>query len=64
MGIDDIIVFGAADDMDIAVWDDDGFRVVREVLELFKFLNFVVFILDAVQKTVVLFDWKDGQPGN
>lgn len=58
VGVNDSVVFGSSDYVDVTVGDYDGFGVVRKVLELLKLLNFVVFVLDVVQKAVVLLNRK------
>ncbi len=62
MCVDDLVIFGASNDMYVTVGNYDGFGVIREVLKLLKLLNFIVFVLDIVQKAVVFLDGEDGQP--
>jgi hypothetical protein len=64
MCVDDFVVFGASDDMDIAVGNNNCFRVIRKILKLLELLYFVVFALDVVQEAVAFLDGKNGKPCN
>ena len=58
MGIDHGVIFGPANNVDVAVGDYYGLGVVGEVFELLEFLDLIVLVLDVVQETVVLFYWE------
>jgi hypothetical protein len=64
MGVNDVVILGPSDDMNVSIGDDDGFGVVREILELVKLLNLVVLVVKVVQEAVILLDGKDRHPGH
>ena len=55
MGINDTVIFCASYDVYISIGYDNGLGVVRQILQLFKLLNFIVFILNVVQEAMVFF---------
>lgn len=64
MGVNNCIVFCASNYMYIAVWNYNSLRIVRQVLKLLKLLDFIVLVLDVVQKAVILLYREDRKPCN
>ena len=55
-----LFLFNSTNDMNIPVWNNNGFRVIGKVIQIIEFLNLITFALEVEKIAVGLLNREDG----
>ena len=62
MSVNDGVIFGTSNYVDISIGDYYSFWVVGQILKLLEFLNLIILVLNVVEEAVVLLYGEYRQP--